>query len=176
MGLADTARADVNWEEGARQINECTYLLVDQIRELEELTLELTVTEAKRQAEILVPRDGSVVERLLAGASPIERDATCRTFRLIFDRNRMVSYTVLNESYGQYPEAPEQFAGKLFRVFSWSHLLEFTKRTTNASNEYPGVLQHYQIACLNHVVDVICTGPPRISIQGGWREKEGVVN
>jgi len=70
----------------------------------------------------------------------------------------MVSYTVLNESYGTYPEPPEQFSGKLFRVFEWSHLLEFTKKTTCASDEYPGVLQHYEIACLNHVIDVICTG------------------
>ena len=77
----------------------------------------------------------------------------------------MVSYTVLNESYGTYPEPPEQFSGKLFRVFEWSHLLEFTKKTTCASDEYSGVLQHYEIACLNHVIDVICTGPPRISVR-----------
>jgi hypothetical protein len=79
----------------------------------------------------------------------------------------MVSYTVLNESYGRYPESPEQFSGKLFRVFVWSHLLEFTKRTTYASDEHPGVLQHYEIACLNHVVDVISTGPPRIVVING---------
>jgi hypothetical protein len=46
-------------------------------------------------------------------------------------------------------------------------LLEFTKRTTRASDEYPGVLQHYEIACQDHVVDVICTGPPRIAV-GRW--------
>ena len=26
-----------------------------------------------------------------------------------------------------------------------------------------GVLQHYGVVCLNHMVDVICTGPPRIA-------------
>jgi hypothetical protein len=46
-------------------------------------------------------------------------------------------------------------------------LLEFTKKTTYAGDEHPGVLQHYEIACLNHVVDVICTGPPRISSSRG---------
>jgi hypothetical protein len=35
----------------------------------------------------------------------------------------MISWTVLNESYGKYPEPPEQFTGKLFRVFSRSHLI-----------------------------------------------------
>jgi hypothetical protein len=41
------------------------------------------------------------------------------------------------------------------------------KRTTYASDENPGVLQHYEIARLNHVVDVICTGPPKIAIISG---------
>jgi hypothetical protein len=163
----ELSNAGLDWEEGARQINECEYLYVDSIRELEELTPELIVTEAKLQAQILVPRDESPVEQLRLGARPIESDVTCRSFRLVFDRRHMVSYTVLNESYGRYPESPEQFTGKLFRVFSWSHLLEFTKRTTYASDEHPGVLQHYEIACLNHVVDVICTGPPRISVING---------
>lgn len=122
------------------------------------------LTEAKPQAEIIVARDESPAEQLRLGGRPIEKDLTCRAFRLIFDRNQMVSYTVLNESYGVCPEPPEQFTGKLFRVFQWSYLLEFTKRTTCASDEYPGVLNHYQIVCLNHVVDVICTGPPIIAV------------
>ena len=76
----------------------------------------------------------------------------------------MVAYMVLNESYSTYPQSPEQFAGKLFHVFSKSHLLEFIKRTTYASDEYPGgVLEHYAVACLNHSVEVISTGPPRIA-------------
>lgn len=167
MCSEELPQVELEWEDGARQINECEYLYIDSVRELEELTIELIVTEAKVQAQILVPRDESPVEQLRLGARPIERDATCRSFRLIFDQRHMVSYTVLNESYGRYPESPEQFAGKLFRVFSWSHLLEFTKRTTDAPDEHPGVLQHYEIACLNHVVDVICTGPPMIGIISG---------
>jgi hypothetical protein len=165
MYSQELAHVELEWEDGARQINECKYLYVDSVREPEELTLELIVTEAKLQAEILIPQDESLVEQLRLGGRPIERDVTCRSFRLNFDRRHMVSYTVLNESYGRYPESPEQFAGKLFRVFSWSHLLEYTKRTTYASDENPGLLQHYEIVCLNHVVDVICTGPPRIAIR-----------
>jgi hypothetical protein len=156
---------ELQWEEGARQINECEYLFIDSVRELEELTLELIVTEAKLQAQILVPRDEGPIEQLRSGGQPIERDLTCRSFQVIFDRRHMVSYTVLDESYGTYPESPEQFDGKLFRVFSCSHLLDFTKKHTCASDEYPGLLQHYEIVCLNHVVDVICTGPPSIAIR-----------
>jgi hypothetical protein len=153
------------WEEAARQINDCEYLFATTIREIEELTLELIVQEAKPQALVLTPRDDSEVEQILAGSRPIETDSTCRYFRLVFDRKHMVSYRVLNESYGTYPEAPELFTGKLFRVFAVSHLLDFTKEYTVASDDYPGPLQHYQIACLNHVVDVICTAPPRIFVR-----------
>jgi hypothetical protein len=76
----------------------------------------------------------------------------------------MVSYSVPNESYGVPSEAGEKFTGKLLRIFSQSHLLEFTKRATCASDEYPGVLRHYQIVFVNHVVDVICTQPPAIGL------------
>jgi hypothetical protein len=101
---------------------------------------------------------------LKIGGRPIEEDETCRIFQLLFERNHMVAYTVLNESYGKYPEPPEAFTGRLFRIFSHSHLLEFTKRTTYASGDYPGALMHFEIACLNHVIDVICTAAPKIAV------------
>jgi hypothetical protein len=165
--LEKLATVEVKWEEGARQLNECEYLFIRNIGELEELTLGLIIHEAKPQDPILVPEDDSAFARISVGSRPIEEDSTCRVFEVIFDRNNIVSYTVLNESYGKYPEPPEEFIGRLFRVFSRSHLLDFTKQTTIASNEYPGVLQHYQLACLNHVVDVITTKPPRIAV-GIW--------
>jgi hypothetical protein len=161
----DLDAEEVSWIEGARQIDDSEYLFAVGLREINELTLAAVIKEAKPQAEIRAVESEAPVELLRLGARPIESDLTCRTFRVVFDQRYMVSYTVLNESYGTYPGRPEQFSGKLFRVFTWSHLLEFTKKTTCASDEHPGVLQHYQIACLNHVIDVICTGPPRISVQ-----------
>jgi hypothetical protein len=167
MNSTGPERVAVEWEEGARQVNECKYLFAESIRESQELTLELTLAEAKPQAEIQVSEDWNPIGELRIGGRSIETDLSCRVFHLIFDRNQMVLYMVLNESYGVYPADPEKFSGKLLRVFSWSHLLEFTKRTTIASDANPGVLQHYGIACLNHVIDVICTGPPRIFVDMG---------
>ena len=57
----------------ARQINDCEYLFAQIIREIEELTLEVIITEAKAQAEILVPRDSTEVEQLLSGSRPIQQ-------------------------------------------------------------------------------------------------------
>lgn len=134
--------SEVQWQEGARQIDDCTYLFVENIGEIEELTLGLVVVEARVQNRAYSPVDDSPLEKIKAGAKPIETDSSCRVFELLFDRSQMVSYTVSNESYGVYPKDPEQFVGKLFRRFSWSHLLEFTKQTTIASDFYPGPLEH----------------------------------
>lgn len=166
---------EVPWEEGASLINECTYLFATDVREIEELTLGLTIVEAKAQAPITAEEATGPLASLKVGGRPIEEDETCRLFQLLFDRNHMISYTVLNESYGKYPEPPELFAGKLFRVFSRSHLLEFTERTTYASGGHPGVLMHFEIACLNHVIDVICTAPPKIAV-GKQKTSPTVVN
>ena len=166
---------EVPWEEGARLINECTYLFATDVRELEELTLGLTVVEAKAQAPISITESTGPLASLKIGGRPIEEDETCRLFQLLFHRNHMISYTVLNETYGKYAEPPEAFTGKLFRIFSRSHLLEFTERTTYASGGHPGVLMHFEVACLNHVIDVICTAPPKIAV-GKPKTKPGVVN
>lgn len=155
---------DIPWQEGARLIDDCTYLFAVHVRELEELTLGLTIVEAKAQAPIAATEDTGPLAFIKLGGSPIEQDDTCRVFEIVFDRNHMISYTVLNESYGRYPEPPEIFTGKLFRIFSRSHLLEFTERTTYASGGHPAPLMHFEIACLNHVFDVIATAPPKIAV------------
>ena len=40
---------EVEWQERARQIDDCDYLFVKSISEIEELTLALVVVEAKTQ-------------------------------------------------------------------------------------------------------------------------------
>lgn len=111
---------ELEWDEGARQINDCEYLFVQSIREIEELTLEVVLIQAKPQTVMPTPHGDSPTEAILAGSRPIESDATCGVYRLIFSRRHMVSYSVLNESYGVPSEAGEKFTGKLLRIFSQS--------------------------------------------------------
>jgi hypothetical protein len=155
---------DVSWEEGARLMNKCTYLLATDVGELEELTLALTIVEAKVQTAFTITEDTVSPSWLTIEGRPIEEDETSYLFQLLFDRNHMVSYTVLNKSYGKFPEPSEVLTGKLFRTFSHSHLLESTKRALCASGDCPGALMHFEIACLNQVIDVICTAPPKIAV------------
>ena len=152
------------WQEGARLIDDCAYLFATDVRELEELTLGLTIVEAKLQAPIAAADKEDPLGFLRIGARPIQEDDTCRVFEVVFDRNDLISYAVLNETYGKYPKPPEAFTGKLFRIFSHSHLLDLIERTTYASGGHPAPLMHFEIVCLNHVFDVICTAPPKISV------------
>jgi hypothetical protein len=91
---------------------------------------------------------------------PLKRDP--RRFEFVW--KECVSYLVTNECYGKYPEPPELFEGKLFRVFSWSYLLEMSRKITYASEEHPGPepLQHFEIVCSDDVVDVIACMKPVI--------------
>jgi hypothetical protein len=164
MAVENLAMVELLWTVAAGEINDCENLLVEAIGEREELTLAVVLTEAKPQTPITSFSSEDPLGELRLGGRPIQPDDTCRRFELVFDRQDIVSYTVLNESFGKYPELPEVFEGKLFRIFSHSHLLEFTRSITNPVWELQGDLKHYQIACLNHVVDVISTGTPKISM------------
>lgn len=112
----------------------------------------------------LLPGALPEVAALYAKSNPIKSDDGCRLFEIIYDYP--ISYTVLNETYSRYPKAPEAFTGKYFRVFSWSYLLEWTSKTTYVCEDHPGPLppQHHEIACLNHVVDVITTKEPEMRL------------
>ncbi len=86
-----------------------------------------------------------------------------RVFELTW-QPECISYYVQNESYGKYPEPPEIFTGRMFRRFSWSYLLELTKKTCYASADWPGLgpLQHFSIPCCNDIVDVVACAEPTV--------------
>ena len=154
-----------NWHDVARELNECKYLYLRWIGEPEELRLRLVVEEARVQERPgVAPPHLPELSEILDGAKSIACDEDCRLFEIIY--TYPISYTVLNESYGRYPETPEVFNGKLFREFSWSYLLEMTRKTTYACDDHPGPLppQHHSIVCLNHVIDVITTREPEMRL------------
>ncbi len=149
-----------DWREIAAMLNACEYLDLCNLTGLEDLKLTLTIKEARVQNDLVNLLDRPVDLPFLADARPIESDRLCRVFEIVYDDP--TSVTMVNESYGRYPEAPERFDGRNVRIFSWSYLLDLTRKATYASDEYPGPgpLQHHSIVCLNHVIDVITTKDP----------------
>jgi hypothetical protein len=157
---------DEHWKAIAKQIDECKYLYMRGLHEPRDNKIRFLVEEAGLQTPRLKREDdapGSIAA-LFEGAQPIQSDLSSRLFEIIYDE--YISYTVSNESYSRYPKAPEVFIGNLFRIYSWSYLLEMTRRTSYAGDDHPGPgpLQHHQIPCLNHVIDVITTRPPTMAV------------
>jgi hypothetical protein len=161
-------------------IDECRYLYMRALHEPRDNTIRFLVEEAGLQAAKTTQGDvapGSVAA-LFQDARPIESNSSSRLFEIVYDE--YISYTVSNETYSKYPQPPEAFTGNLFRIYSWSYLLEMTQKTTYASDDHPGPgpLEHHQIPCLNHVIDIIITRPPTITIvdRMALEESNGVVN
>ena len=148
-----------NWRVVAQEIDGCRYLELLSAEGREGRDLRVVVEESIPRAPENPERDfvPELVEKIRSAmsAAPVQR-----SFEIIFQE--YISYTMLNETYGRFPETPEAFTGKFFRIFSWSYLLELARKTTYVSDDHPGPgpLQHYSIACLNDVVDVItCVQP-----------------
>jgi hypothetical protein len=158
--------SDEDWRDVASQIDECRYLYMRGLHEPRDNKIRFLVEETGLKAPRTARGDAAPgsVEGLFDDALPIESDSSSRLFEIVYDE--YISYTVSNESYSKYPELPEVFTGNLFRIYSWSYLLEMTRKTTYARDEHPGPgpLEHHQIPCLNHVIDVITTRPPRMAV------------
>jgi hypothetical protein len=157
---------DESWKSVAEQIDKCKYLYMRGLHEPRDNEIRFVVEEAGLQAPIIVTgkEDPSSIAALLPGAQPIRSDSSSRLFEIVY--YDYTSYTVSNKSYSKYPQPPELFTGQLFRVFSWSYLLEMTRKTTYANDDHPGPgpLEHHEIVCLNHVIDVITTRPPTMTL------------
>ena len=71
MYSEELPQMELEWEDGARRINECKYLYIDSVRELEELTLELIVTEVRHQTFCSLPHCGRSGSRSLDPCSSL---------------------------------------------------------------------------------------------------------
>ena len=89
----------------------------------------------------------------------IVSDETCCAYDIIF--GSYVAYAVLNESFASVDEY-EEYSGRFFRTYSKSRFLDYVRRASFASDDYPGKSTHYEVACLDHIVDVVSVDAPEI--------------
>jgi len=145
-----------------------------------EFRAELDSSEYFYLREISEPRDNSlrlVIEEAAAGLEEPPRkvagvvfsglhriEGTGRLFELSWDI--YVAYSVQNESYSKLDETDKVESGRLVRIYSRSRFLDHISMTTIATPEYPGPLLHVEVICLNHVIDVAATEPPKIRLVG----------
>lgn len=81
------------------------------------------------------------------------------TFELTWDS--YVAYAVRNESYAQLEEGESQPESNL-HVRQTSAFLEYVHKSTFASDDYPGPMQHWALYTLNHCLDVVSCAAPQI--------------
>jgi hypothetical protein len=146
------------WEQGAKLIDDCHSLFVEDIRGLE-LVIVLIEGNVQPLVESIIVGDQD-----MGAGYPIHADSTSRRFIVWFASHKIVRYMILNESYSEPPEALEEFSGRHFRVFSKSRLLDFVRVTSNGLVAINESITHYEIVCQNHIIDVIALGPPVIHL------------
>jgi hypothetical protein len=144
------------------QLNAHRYLYLTHLEEPEDNALRLIVTEARRGEPSDAP-DPSLegLGRLATGTRPIVADERCAVYELHFED--YIAYAVLNESFIVADER-EKFEGRLFRIYSESKFLAYIAAGTIATADYPGPFKHYELACLNHIIEIASTEPPTITL------------
>ena len=143
-------------------LNEAKYLLLHSISEPEENSLRLVVEEAiaDHTQNISTPDPTSPFAEIRRGSWPIKAVEGCRRFELQW--TRYVAYLVTEEivgSGGSYED--EVYTGKLFRVYTKSHFLDYLSRDTGGHFE---PILHYKLICQNHLIDVAAYGPPEVRL------------
>ena len=137
------------------EIDTCKWLR--EIGEPVDNSLRLVIEEAKADGP---PEDRELLPgKIVSGLRSIESDRACRLFEIEWPS--YVANSVRDERFTQI-DNDEVWRGRLFCEFSKSHFLEYVKRATFASADYPGLLRHWGINCLNHIVDVVSTVEPQI--------------
>jgi hypothetical protein len=140
------------------ELDTCSSLFLRAIGEPKENCLRLLVEEAFVLPEEVTVRFGGTE---ITGGHPIRSTANSRLFEIIW--NNYVAYSVANESYSTRNES-EEFSGRFARLYGKSHFLDYISRATLACREYPGPLRHVQLVCECHIVDVVSTKFPVVTI------------
>jgi len=141
------------------QLNKHQYFYLAEIGEPEANQLRIVILEARISGET---EDIDLGVAKISDVHPIVTDETCYAYEIIFES--YIGYSVRNESYVGWDES-EESTGKLFRVYSKSHFLDFIRASAMyASEDDPGKFTHFEVVCLEHVIDVASVDKPQINI------------
>jgi hypothetical protein len=138
------------------EIDSCKNLFLVEISEPEINSLRLLISEG-RVSEREETWDIAGVP--LPGIRSIDITAQSAHFEVFWPR--YISYAVRDESYCSW-DKEEEWAGSSFRVYSKSKFLDFVGNGTFATSEYPGPFKHYEIVCLDHIIDVASEEAPTV--------------
>lgn len=141
------------------QLDACSFLFLCELAEIRDNGLRVVIEEG-RTAD--TPEDINIGGVTISGTYEIKHDDLCRVFEIA--RDTYISYSVTNESYAQPEEKPKSYTGDRVRRYTRSAFLDHVRRATFATAEYPGPFEHTALLCEHHIIDVISTTEPRVSL------------
>ena len=143
-----------------QEIDSCRNLFLTEITEPETNSLRLLISEGRVSA---VEETLDTAGVAFPGIRSIDINAQSRQFELSW--HCYISYAVRDESYCIWDKG-EEWVGSSFRIYSKSKFLDFVGAGTFATAEYPGPFKHYEIVCLDHIIDVVSEEPPTVRAVG----------
>ena len=147
-------------------MNTHKYLEMIEIQETYKDILRIVIAEAgvsesgPQLTEESEPNE--TLRSILNESKAIEVGDDSQVYEILFED--YIAYAVTNESYAA-GVIPEEYTGRLARVYSKSAFLNYIKQGTIATSEYPGEFMHYGFCCLNQIVDVVSQEPPVIKLK-----------
>jgi len=141
----------------AAEIESCSFLYLRELREPREKSVLLVLDEAIIGAPA---PNVTIGNKTFNNLCNIEVNTISRAFELLWDE--YIAYSVRNESFAQPGFGEEILSGHCLCVYTKSHFLDYIAKATWGDADYPGLLLHVGVRCLNHVVDVASIKPPKI--------------
>ncbi|WP_155592218.1 hypothetical protein [Lysinibacillus cavernae] len=133
------------------------YIFLDKIMEPGTNSLRVSINRAVLSSK---SEDVNFAEHTLYNVYPIEIDKTLPVLNIEFDS--YVSYSVSDESF-HFVNQEDEFTGHAVRLFTKSSYLDFISNGTIAQEIYSyKELFHYQIVCLDHIIDIVSFDKPSI--------------
>lgn len=122
------------------------------LSEPSENRLRLVVAETQ-------PDDAGLLHR--HGGQTLALHGAQQSFELLWPS--YIGYSVLNEEYVS-ADRYECYEGRLLVRYQRSHYMDYMAAATFATADYPGPLQHWGLFCVDHVINIASTEPPRIRL------------
>ncbi|HHT7237322.1 MULTISPECIES: hypothetical protein [Bacillus cereus group] len=134
------------------------YIYLNKLFEPEENSLRVLIDRCKVNKTKGLAK---ITDEVEIEASSIDVDDNLPIVQLDFES--YVAYSVTNESF-TVMDNYEISEGRIFRVYSKLRYLDFVKAGTIAEFIFPEEqFVHYQIPCLNHIIDIISYDEPKIT-------------
>ena len=117
-----------------------------------ELEFELTIGRVSNSKEEII------INWIDLSSSKIFYDKESPKYKVFFET--YIAYTVINESYENGDG--KDFTGNKIRIYKNSNFLDYLKKATFATLDYPGDFKHYCFVSLTHTINVASLNEPKI--------------